>query len=227
VRHLANKNAAVCACIGAGPVSKACFEGIYQEAKNLKELIVCDLVLEKAEAFANEMSEKYGIKAKGVTSVEEAVRAGDIVSVAASPVKPIQLENSWLKKGSLLIFSGRGGVDEEYFTSTRVFWDNTKMHEVYFDEHMLLPEQERFVNGIAVQVYRLMYEGKLPPITEGVSLGDVICQSAPGRVSEDERLCFIASGMPVWDVAWGYELYEKAKEKGLGQSLLLWNGSYQ
>ena len=226
VRHLANKDAAVCSCIGAGPVSKACFEGIINEAKNLKELVVCDLIIEKAEAFAKGMSERYGIKARGVTSLEEAVRAGDIISVAASSVKPIKLENSWLKKGSLLIFTGRGVVDEEYFTTSKVIWDNAKMHEVYFDEHLLLPENERFINGIAVQIYRFMYEGKLPPITKGVSLGDVICGTAPGRVSEDERICFIASGMPVWDVAWGYELYENAKKKGLGQTLKLWDDPY-
>ena len=225
-RHLASKNAKVCSCIGAGPVSKACFEGIIAGTKTLKELVVCDLFLEKAQEFADEMQEKYGITARATTSLEGAVRAGDIVSVAASPVKPIQLNNDWLKKGSLLIFSGRGNVDEQYFTSSKVIWDNTKMHEVYFDEHMLLPENERFINGIAVQIYRFMYEGKLPPITEGVSLGDIICGDAKGRESEDERICFIASGMPVWDVAWGYELYEKAKEMGLGQNLLLWDEPY-
>lgn len=226
VRHLANKDVAVCSCIGAGPVSKACFEGIITEAKNLKELVVCDLIIEKAEAFANEMSKKYGIKARGVTSLEEAVKAGDIISVAASSAKPIKLDNSWLKKGSLLIFTGRGNVDEEYFTTSKIIWDNTKMHEVYYDEHLALPHNERFINGIAVQIYRFMYEGKLPPITKGVSLGDVICGTAPGRVSEDERICFIASGMPVWDVAWGYELYENAKKKGLGQTLKLWDDPY-
>ena len=225
-RYLANKDAEVCSCIGAGPVGKACFEGIKHEAKNLKELVVCDIVIEKAESFAKEMFEKYGINARGTTSIEEAVSAGDIVSVAASPVHPISLKNEWLKKGSLLIFSGRGGVDEEYFTSTKTVWDNTKMHEVYYDEHMLLPENERFINGIAVQIYRLMYEGKLPPITKGTSLGDVIRKTKGGRSSEDERICFIASGMPVWDVAWGYELYEKAKEKGLGQVLKLWDSSH-
>ncbi len=225
-RYLANKNASVCACIGAGPVSKACFEGIIHEAHSLKELVVCDLILEKAEAFAEEMSKKYGIKARGTVSLEEAVRSGDIVSVAASSQKPIKLENDWLKKGSLLIFSGRGSVDEEYFTTSKVIWDNTRMHEVYFDEHLLLPENERFINGIAVQIYRFMYEGKLPPITDGIGLGDVICKNASGRESEDDRLCFIASGMPVWDVAWGYELYENALKMGLGQKLLLWDDPY-
>ncbi|MBE6740289.1 MAG: ornithine cyclodeaminase [Ruminococcaceae bacterium] len=226
VRHLANKNAKICSCIGAGPVSMACFEGIMCEAENLEEIVVCDLILEKAQAFADEMAKKYGLKAYATTNLEEAVRKGDIVSVAASSVKPIKLENEWLKKGSLLIFSGRGQVDEEYFTTSKVIWDNTKMHEVYYDEHMLLPENERFINGIAVQIYRFMFEGKLPPITEGVSLGDVICGSKKGRESEDERICFIASGMPVWDVAWGYELYENALKKGLGQKLLLWDDPY-
>ena len=226
VRHLARKDAEVCACIGAGPVSKACFEGIVLEAKNLKKLIVCDLILEKAEAFAKEMSEKYGIEAKGTTCLEEAVRSGDIISVAASSVKPINLVNDWLKKGSLIIFSGRCNIDEDYFMSSKLIVDNAKMHEVYFDEHMMLPENERFINGIGVQAYRMMYEGKLPPVTETVSLGDIICGTKVGRESDDDRICFIAGGMPVWDVGWGFDLYNSAKEKGLGQTLTLWEDPY-
>ena len=34
-RHLARKGAEVCSCIGAGPVSKACFEAIALEAKEM------------------------------------------------------------------------------------------------------------------------------------------------------------------------------------------------
>ena len=47
-RYLARKDASVCSCVGAGPIGKACFEAIRLEAKNLKELVVCDLFLEKA-----------------------------------------------------------------------------------------------------------------------------------------------------------------------------------
>ena len=222
-RHLASPDARVCSCIGAGPVSRACFEGIIHGSKSINELVVCDLYLDKAEAFAKEMGEKYGIKARRTTDIEEACRAGDIISVAASPVKPIMLCDEWMKKGSLLIFSGRGGVDGDYFLKNKVIWDNAKMHEVYFDEHLLLPENERFINGIGVQVYKFMYDGKIPPITESTSLGDVILGTAEGRTSADEKICFIASGMPVWDVAWGYDLYNSAKEKGLGTTLKLWD----
>ncbi|MBE6567912.1 MAG: ornithine cyclodeaminase [Ruminococcaceae bacterium] len=226
VRYLAKKDAKVCAAIGAGPIGKACFEAIRLEAKALEELVVYDLFKEKAEAFANEMTEKYGIRARAADTMEEAVRAGDIVSVAASSLKPISLEGDWLKPGSLLIFSGRGQVDEKYFTTSKVVWDNVKMHEAYFAEHLALPENERFINGIAVQIYRFMYEKKIPPIEEAIGLGDIIRGEKPGRASDDERICFIAGGMPIWDVGWGYDLYMHAKEMGLGQTLKLWDSPY-
>ena len=225
-RHLARKGAEVCSCIGAGPVSKACFEAIVLEAKDLKEIVVCDLFLEKAEAFANEMAEKYGLKATATTCMEDAIRAGDIISVAASSVKPIHLQNEWLKPGSLIIYTGRCWVDEPYYTSAKIVWDHAPMHEVYFDEHLQLPEEERFKNGIGVDIYALMHEGKLPPITEATSLGDIINGSREGRTSDEERICFVTGGLPVWDVGYGYDIYCKAKEMGLGVELKLWDEPY-
>ena len=225
-RHLARKGAEVCSCIGAGPVSKACFEAIVLEAKDLKEIVVCDLFLDKAEAFANEMAEKYGLKATATTCLEDAIRAGDIISVAASSVKPIHLQNEWLKPGSLIMFTGRCWIDEPYYLSSKIVWDHAPMHEVYFDEHLQLPEEERFKNGIGVDIYALMHEGKLPPITEATSLGDVINGSREGRVSDDERICFVTGGLPVWDVGYGYDIYCKAKEMGLGTELKLWDEPY-
>ncbi len=225
-RYLARKGAEVCACIGAGPVSKACFEAIALEAKELKEVVVCDLFLEKAEAFAKEMAEKYGLKARGTTSLEDAVSNADIVSVAASSVKPIHIPSKWLKAGSLTIFTGRGTIDEDYYLTSKVYWDHAPMHEVYFDEHLQLPENERFVAGIGVQIYRMMFEGKLPPITEAPSLGDVINGTRAGRESDEERICFVTGGLPVWDVGWSYEIYQNALKLGLGQTLKLWDSPY-
>ena len=222
-RHLARKNSKVCACIGAGPVSKACFEAIVLEAKELETVVVCDLFMEKAEAFAKEMAEKYNLQGIATTSLEEAITGADIVSVAASSVKPIHIEESWLKKGSVVIFTGRGTITEDYYKDAKVVWDHAPMHEVYYDEHLMLPESERFVNGIGVQIYRLMYEGKLPPITEATSMGDIVGGTRPGRESEDERICFITGGIPVWDVGWSYEILQNAKKLGLGQKLKLWD----
>lgn len=225
-RYLARKDAEICVCVGAGPVSKACFDAIRIEAKSLKKVIIYDIVKEKAEQFANQVISNYGIHAMAAESLEEAVREGDIISVAASSVAPVNIKNEWLKAGSLIIFTGRCNIDEDYFSSAKIIWDNAKMHEVYYDEHLLLPEDKRFVNGIGVQVYRMMFNGTLPPLTEAVSLGDVIVGSRIGRISEDERICFITSGMPVWDVGWAYEILQNAKQLGLGQVLKLWDEPY-
>ena len=227
VRHLANNSPEVCACIGAGPVGRACFEAIKTEARGIKRLVVYDLFKEKAELFCRDMEEKFGIEARAAESLGEAVREGGIVSVAASALQPIKLEDGWLAEGSLLIISGRCTSDESYFKSARIVLDNPKMHETYYGEHLLLPESERFAEGIGVGIYKMIYEGKLAPISETTALGDVISGRKTGRESDSERICFLAGGMPLWDVGWGYEIYKSALAKGIGKSLNLWQTPYQ
>ncbi len=225
-RHLARKGAEVCACIGAGPVSRACFDAIRVEAKDLKEVLIYDIIEEKAWDFAKSVTEKYGLKARAASSLEDAVRPADIISVAASSVKPVNLKDEWLKAGSLLMFTGRCNVEESYYSSAKIIWDNPKMHDVYYDEHLLLPEDKRFINGIGVQIYRMVYENKLPALLDQTGLGDVILGTRPGRVSDDERILFIAGGMVIWDLGWSYEMYQNALKMGLGQSLNLWDSPY-
>ncbi|MBO4411146.1 MAG: ornithine cyclodeaminase [Lachnospiraceae bacterium] len=225
-RYLARKGAEVCACIGAGPVSRACFDAIRIEAKDLKEVLIYDILEEKAQDFAKSVTEKYGLKARAASSLEEAVRSSDIISVAASSVKPVNIRDEWLKKGSLLMFTGRCNVEESYYSSAKIIWDNPKMHDVYYDEHLLLPEDQRFINGIGVQIYRMVFEGKLPPLTDQTGLGDVILGTRPGRTSDDERILFIAGGMVIWDLGWSYEVMQNARKMGLGQTLNLWNSPY-
>ncbi len=226
VRHLANKSSEVCACIGAGPVGRACFEAIKTEAQGIKRLVVYDLFREKAESFCRDMEEKFGIEARAAESLEAAVREGDIVSVAASALKPIKLEDGWLSAGSLLIISGRCTSDESYFKSARIVLDNPKMHETYYGEHLLLPEGERFAEGIGVGIYKMIYEGKLAPFSETTALGDVISGRKTGREADSDRICFLAGGMPLWDLGWGYEIYKNALAKGIGKSLELWGTPY-
>lgn len=221
VRHLANKDAEVVACIGAGPISRSCFQGIYAAAPQLKKLVVYDLFKEKSEAFCEWANKEFGIEAEAADTLPEAVIQGDIVSSATSSLKPVQLQNEWLKPGSVLLMTGRCFVDEPYFSSARIVFDNNLEHDECYDEQLLLPEEERWINGIGMQVYRMAYEGKLPAIVDQPGLGDVI-NGRKIRKSHDDRVCFITFGMPTEDVAWGTEMYEKAKELGLGTIFPLW-----
>ena len=221
VRHLANPDAEVCTCIGAGPISRSCFQGIYAVAKNLKKLVVYDLFKEKSEAFCKWATETFGIAAEAADTLEEAVRQGDIVSSATSSLKPVQLDGEWLKPGSTLLMTGRCFVDEPYFLDAKIVFDNALEHDENYEEQLLLPEEQRWINGIGMQVYRMAYVGKLPAIIDQPALGDVI-NGRKVRESHDDRVCFITYGMPTEDVAWGYEMYETAKKKGLGTIFPLW-----
>lgn len=225
VRYLARKDSKVCSIIGAGPVNKACFQGIMVDAVNVDTVVIYDVVQENAEKFAAWAKEEYGVKGVIAASTEEAVCAGDIISVAASRLKPVIIRDEWLKKGSTALFTGASQVEEAYWSKAKVYFDNTKMHAAYMEEaHRSEVPADQVYNGMmAGVIYRMIEAGKLPGIETFPSLGDVACGKVKGRTDPDERCALMTGGIPTEDVAWAYDLYLKAKEMGLGQTLTLWD----
>ena len=228
VRYLARKDAEVCSVIGAGPIQRACFQGIMVDAKNVKKLVIYDIKPEAAEAFGQWAKETYHVEPVIAASSDEDVSAGDIISVAASRLKPVEIKNECLKKGSTILFTGAATIDPTYLTDCKVFFDNAKMHEAYMEEAHNDPAgvEAAYKNKMGSSIYRLIDQGKLPPVTEIPSLGDVACGKIPGRTSDEDRICMMTGGMPVEDVAWAYELYTRAKEMGLGIKLKIWDSPH-
>ena len=75
VRYLARKDAEVCSVIGAGPIQRACFQGIMVDAKNVKKLVIYDIKPEAAEAFGQWAKETYHVEPVIAASSDEAVSA--------------------------------------------------------------------------------------------------------------------------------------------------------
>jgi ornithine cyclodeaminase len=59
-----------------------------------------------------------------------------------------------------------------------------------------------------------------------IELGDIVAGKILGRKSDDEKILFGMGGLPVYDVAWSYEIYNKALEMGIGTKLNLWDTPY-
>lgn len=223
VRYLANEDASVLTVIGAGPINKACFKAIAGQAVNLKEILIYDLFQEKAEAFARWVNEAVPVHARAEADLQAAVEQGDIISVAASRLKPVKLQNQWFKKGSLMIMTGPAFVDEAYWSRSRIIFDNPGMHAVYMQDAIESGNKDEAYKGmICGQVYRMIDEKKLPPIRSMPSLGKIILKEEPGRTGSDDVMTFITGGMAVLDVGWGYEMYQNALKQGIGTSLNLW-----
>lgn len=228
VRYLARKDASVCGLIGAGPIQRACLQGTMVDGKNIRTVKIFDVNPEASAKFAEWLKENYKAEPVIVNSIEEAVTGSDIISVAASRLKPVDLKDAWFKKGSLLMLTGASNIEESYLLNAKVYFDNAKMHASYIEEAENSPggKETAYKNMMGHSIYELIDAGKLPKILDMPSLGDIACGKAKGRTNDDDRICFLTGGMPVEDVAWSYEIYTKAKEMGLGTKLKLWDSPH-
>lgn len=227
-RHLARKNAKTCAVIGCGPINRACFEAVLTQMPSLEQVVCYDLFQEKAQEFAEWVKKFSGREAVAGADLESTIRVGEVITVAASRLKPLYIEDAWVQKGATVLLSGPMKADDAFWMNTKIVYDNTRLHEAYVEDAIASGDKEAYYAGvIGGPMYTLIDKGKLDPLPESVSLGDVVRGTHKGRESDDDRIIFVACGMAVFDLAWGVELYENAVKKGIGQKLLLWDGPYQ
>ena len=52
-------------------------------------------------------------------------------------------------------------------------------------------------------------------------IGEILCGKRPGRIGDDEITLYDSTGTALQDVAVGFEVYENARERGLGLSVNL------
>ena len=226
-RYLARKDSATLSIIGAGPIGRSCAQAIVTQQKQLKELVVYDLFGEKSASFAKWANEELGLAARAASSLEECVSCGDIVVAAASALKPVYIEDKWIKKGAVVILSGGARFNDEALLNCTPVYDNPMMQQAYYEEHRHFASMEEFyATEKGGQFFRMTDEGKLPPLDKTPSLCRMANGEEPGRQNNEERFIFLTAGMSVFDVAWGYECLKKAKAEKLGIELPLWDGAY-
>jgi ornithine cyclodeaminase len=226
-KYLAREDADSCSVIGCGPINKSCFQHIISQAKNIKRVVCFDLFEEKSENLAKWIAEEYGLTASTVKSAQEAVERGDILTVAASRIKPLYIKYDWVKKGATILLSGPAKGDDALWINSKIIYDNIPLHEAYMEEAIASGNVSEYYSGvIGGPIYSLIDDGKLRPITESMSLGDIIRGQTYSRSSDDDVIIFVACGMAVFDVAYGYDMYREALKKNIGRSLDLWKEPY-
>lgn len=222
-RYLVRKGAVTLSVIGCGPINKSCFTHLMSQLKGIKSVYCFDLFEEKASEFAAWANSQYGVDAKGTSDLQEALGDSDVVTIAASRLKPLRIEYSWLKRGAALLVSGPVDGDADLWLKNKIVLDHIGLHEAYVEEAIASGNKEGYYSGvIGGPIYRLIDSGKLPPLTEFTSIGQVILGEKQGRIAEDDNFIFIACGMPVFDVGWAYEIYQQALKRGVGTKLNLW-----
>lgn len=222
-KHLARKDSKTVSVVGCGPINKACFTAMMTQLKQVEQVTCFDLFLDKANEFAQWVGGTYGIKAIGLDGAEAGFRDADVITVAASRLKPLHFKDKWIKDGATILVSGPVNADESFLTSCKVVYDHTPLQEAYVEDALASGNKETYYSGvIGGPFYRLIDAGKLPLLKDSTGLGDVVNGMKPARQDNKERIIFIACGMAVFDISWGFEMLQSAKAKGIGQLLNLW-----
>ena len=223
-KHLARKDAKTVTVIGCGPINQSCFRHIMAQIKGIETVYCYDLFLEKAQAVADAAQQQYGIRGIATDNLEEALGDSDIVTVAASRLNPLYIQNEWLKKGSTVLLTGPATGDDDLWVKNKIVFDHIGLHENYVSEAIESGDKEGYYRGvIGGPIYHLIDQGKLPPLQQSTSLGMIIDGKKPGRTNDSDIYLFVACGMAVFDVAIAYDLYQAARDKQIGQKLLLWD----
>ncbi len=226
-RYLAKKNATVAAVVGCGPINESCFKSIQSQMPGLEKVYCYDVFEEKAASFAAWANKELGVTGVVAKTLEECFSEAEVVTVAASRLKPLHLDSKWIRKGMTMLLSGPAKGDDALWTDSRIVYDNIHLHEAYVEEAVASGDKAGYYAGvIGGPIYTLIDDGKIASLAESTSLGDIIRGKAEPRRSDDETIIFVACGMAVFDLSWGFDVYENAIKNGIGTNLLLWEEPY-
>jgi ornithine cyclodeaminase len=227
-RFLARQDSENCAVIGCGPINMACFRAIHSQMSSLKKVICYDLSEATAQAFADWSQTMFGIAGVVSTSLEDTLGDADVVTVAASRRKPLCVEDAWFKSGVTVLLTGPMKAGDSFWLNSRIVYDNIHLQEAYVLEALTAPDKLTYYDSvIGGPLYKLIDDGKIPSLADSTDLGNVILGNKSRRENAEQRIVFVACGMAVFDVAWGFELYQSALKQGLGQRLVLWDEPYR
>jgi len=220
-KYLANKSAEDLTVIGCGVINRACTRGILENMPNAKKMYLVDIVPEQCEKFAAELKAEY--KVESITSgLEEAVKAADVITVAASGATPVKIDPAWLKPGCLFTASGAAELPDKAFLENTIAFDHWPMHKMWLEEELMRGELDFSWGATSASVLKMLHAGKLDA-KNFISLGDASIGKGKTRQNEKEIIIFYSGGMPVEDVSWGMECYENAKKLELGHVNKVWD----
>ena len=224
--YLARKDSKVCALIGAGVISRTCFMSLVETCKELDTVKIYDIMPASSEKLAKFIKDNYPqIKnVEIVDSIEAAVRGADVINAATSGKVQPRIEESWIKPGAYISLPAGIDMDQDFVLNrARRVVDNWKMYEAWSEElESPWAESTGLIGGCYLD---WIHDGKMT-VDQIENLGDIINGKIPGRKSDDEIIIFGMGGLPVYDVAWGKDVYDKAVEMGLGVKLNLWDTPY-
>lgn len=207
---LARKDAKKGALIGTGGQAATQLEAMIV-ARDLEEVKVYDLNLERTKAFAARMQEElkaYGTKIVAAESSDEAIEEADLIITVTPSSKPV-FDGSKVKKGATVSCVGSYQPHMQEMDPVIL----TRASKIYFDSvEAVLSE--------AGDILIPLENGTITKDDFTGDLGEVILGKVVGRENDDEIIVFKTVGIGTQDLITAKYIYDKAIEQGIGTK---WN----
>lgn len=201
-KYLSKKNSSIVGIIGAGLQGRTHLEGL-REVFKLKEVRVADIIKESRERYAKEMSEKFNINVIAVDSVEQAVKGADIVVTVTTADEPL-INKDWVEPGMTILKLGSyQEIDLGIITSV----------------DKVVVDKWEFISHRSKEIIELLEAGIFSRKNIYAEITEIVAGKTVGRVNDEETILFIALGMGGDYVALFSDLYNTAKDLGVGQKL--------
>ena len=203
---LSNEDSSIFAIFGTDGQAETQVEAVLA-VRNIKELRIYDINIERAKDFAAKMMEKFNIKCIAVESSEEAIDNADIITSVTTTKNPV-FDGRLVKKGAHI--NGVGSYTPE-------------MHEI--DEYTVLNAGKVYVDtrdGVLSESADLINPIKNNKCTEAIvtgELGELLLGKTKGRESSDEITFFKTVGTAVLDIVTAKMIYLKALELNIGDQV--------
>jgi ornithine cyclodeaminase len=235
--YLADRDSEVLSLLGPGVINKCALMCYMEVLPNIRKIKIRGSSINSKTALSMKsfIEEKYPrvneIQICG--SLEEACRDADVVSEAMSVTKDNMEEfhMDWFKKGAT-VFSMGSFLYRNYeeFLKTTMVVDNYGMYQKYLSNFKARGEYDELGNKrewviMGIHFVHLVDSGQTPR-ENVINLSDIVNGTAKGRTDKDEIVMCSIGGMPLEDLSWGYDCYQRALEMGIGQSLNLWHEPY-
>lgn len=194
-KYLSRRDAQALAIIGCGFQARTQAMGV-REVRKIEKIYAYDIVSERAERFAEEMSKKLGVKIEVVGTAREAVENADIICTATTSNTPV-IKREWLKPGVHINAIGAytpnmREIDTETIIDAKVVVD---MKEAALSE--------------AGDIIIPIREGRYSKEKIYAELGEIVSGVKPGRISDEEITVFKSVGLALQDNAATYALLRK------------------
>jgi ornithine cyclodeaminase len=201
-RHLARADARVAGVLGAGLQARLQIEAL-QLVRPLEQVLVWARAADRAEAYADEMSERLGIEVTPVASAERLVLEADVV-VTTTPSRTPLVVADWLHPGLHVTAVGADAATKN------------ELHPAVLARADLLVCDRRSQSAALGELHHAPDEGAGLAVSE---LGEITSGARPGRSEAGQITVSDLTGTGVQDTAIALLAWQKARAAGLGAAI--------